>query len=208
MSSQLLAPALQGLALGLGLIIAIGAQNAFVLRCGLARRFVLPVVLLCAVSDALLIAAGCLGLGSLIGGQPGLLRLVAAGGAAFLAWYGLAALRRALHPQGLAAENGLPATLGGALATAAAFTWLNPHVYLDTVVLLGGISSQFPGMERVAFGAGAASASFAWFLALGYGARALTPLFARPAAWRVLDLLIALVMFAIATPLALSAWQG
>lgn len=208
MSFHLLGPALQGLALGFGLIVAIGAQNAFVLRCGLARRFVLPVVLLCSVSDALLIAAGCLGLGTLVGGQKLLMRIVAAGGALFLVWYGIAALRRALHPGALAADNGVPSTLAGALAAAAAFTWLNPHVYLDTVVLLGGISGQFPPVERLAFGAGAAAMSFIWFLALGFGARALTPLFARPAAWRVLDLLIALVMFAIATSLAVTAWQG
>ena len=204
----LLAPALQGLALGFGLIVAIGAQNAFVLRCGLARRFVLPVVLLCACSDAILIAAGCLGLGTLIGASPGLLRLVAAGGALFLVWYGLTALRRALHPGRLAADAGLPATLGTALLTTAAFTWLNPHVYLDTVVLVGSISARFAGSGRAAFAIGAATASFAWFFALGYGARVLAPLFAKPIAWRILDLLIALVMFAIATPLAVAAWQG
>lgn len=204
----LLGPALQGLALGFGLIVAIGAQNAFVLRCGLARHHVLPVVLLCACSDAVLIAAGCLGLGTLIGGHPALLRIVAAGGAVFLAWYGVAALRRAFHPAALSADAGLPATLAGTLAAAAAFTWLNPHVFLDTVILLGSISARFPGAERAAFGIGAAAASFIWFTAVGLGARILTPLFARPAAWRILDLLIALVMFAIAAPLAVSAWQG
>ncbi|HEX2528932.1 MAG TPA: LysE/ArgO family amino acid transporter [Geminicoccus sp.] len=203
-----LGPALQGLALGFGLIVAIGAQNAFVLRCGLVRRFVLPVVLLCAFSDAILIAAGCIGLGTLISGSPGLLRAVAAGGALFLAWYGIAALRRALHPGALRADAGIPQTLGGALATAAAFTWLNPHVYLDTVVLLGSISARFAGTQRLAFGTGAAVASFIWFIGLGYGARLLSPLFARPAAWRVLDLIIAVVMFMIALPLARSAWQG
>ena len=201
-------PAFQGFALGLGLIVAIGAQNAFVLRCGLVRRFVLPVVLLCALSDAILIAAGCIGLGTLIGGSPTLLRIVAAGGAIFLAWYGIAALRRALQPGVLRADAGLPRTLAGALATAAAFTWLNPHVYLDTVVLLGSISARFQGMERLAFGIGAAAASFIWFTGLGFGARLLSPLFARPSAWRILDLIIAVVMFGIALPLARSAWQG
>jgi L-lysine exporter family protein LysE/ArgO len=204
----LVSPILQGLALGFGLIIAIGAQNAFVLRCGLAHRFVLPVVLLCAISDAVLIAAGCIGLGTLISGSPTLLRVVASGGAIFLAWYGIAALRRALHPGALRAEAGLPQTLAGALATAAAFTWLNPHVYLDTVVLLGSISARFQGTERLAFGIGAAAASFIWFTGLGFGARLLSPLFACPSAWRILDLIIAFVMFSIALPLARSAWQG
>ena len=208
MSSPFLSAALQGLALGLGLIVAIGAQNAYVLRCGLARRHVLPVVLLCAVSDALLIAAGCLGLGALVSGSPELLRLVAAGGALFLSWYGIQALRRSLAPGTLDAAAAVPASRPAALAAAAAFTWLNPHVFLDTVVLVGGISAQFQGALRVAFALGAAAASLIWFSLLGFGTRALIPLFARPAAWRILDLLIALIMFAIALPLALRAWQG
>jgi len=208
MPSPILSAALQGLVLGFGLIVAIGAQNAYVLRCGLARRHVLPVVLLCACSDAVLIAAGCFGLGTLIGGSPVLLRLVAAGGAAFLAWYGVQALRRSLAPGALDAAAAVPASRTAALAAAAAFTWLNPHVFLDTVVLVGGISAQFQGTDRLSFALGAATASFVWFVLLGFGARILTPLFARPAAWRILDFLIALIMFAIASPLALQAWQG
>jgi L-lysine exporter family protein LysE/ArgO len=208
MLSSFLSAALQGLALGFALIVAIGAQNAYVLRCGLARRHVLRVVLLCACSDAVLIAAGCLGLGTLIGGAPGLLRLVAGGGAAFLAWYGIQALRRSLVPGTLDAAAAVPASRSAALAAAAAFTWLNPHVFLDTVVLVGGISAQFQGKDRASFALGAAASSFVWFSLLGFGARVLTPLFARPAAWRILDFLIALIMFAIASPLALQAWQG
>jgi L-lysine exporter family protein LysE/ArgO len=134
------------------------------------------------------------------------MRIVAACGAVFLAWYGVEALRRAFRPGILRADAGLPADLGNALATAAAFTWLNPHVYLDTVVLLGSISARFSGADRVAFAIGAAAASLIWFAALGYGAGILSPLFNRPAAWRALDVIIALVMFAIALPLAQTAW--
>ena len=202
MDHGLVNAALQGLGLGFGLIVAIGAQNAFVLRVGLVRRFVLPVVLFCALSDAILIVLGCAGLGSIIGAFPTALRAVAAAGALFLAWYGALALRRAIHPGRLQAGDGVPTTLRGAMLTIVAFTWLNPHVYLDTVVLVGGISARFEGQDRVAFALGACLASLLWFTALGYGARLLAPIFARPAAWRVLDLLIAAVMFLIAFQLA------
>ncbi|MEM8878950.1 MAG: LysE/ArgO family amino acid transporter [Pseudomonadota bacterium] len=194
-------PALQGFLLGAGLIIAIGAQNAFVLRQGLVREHVLPVVLLCAVSDAILIAAGVLGLGALISQSPILILVATIGGAAFLIAYGLMAARRALKPTALEAAEKKAGSLKQALTFAALFTWANPHVYLDTVVLFGSISAQHQDAARTAFWLGGMSASFVWFFALGYGARLLAPLFASPTAWRVLDGLIALIMFGIATKL-------
>ncbi|KPF67917.1 amino acid transporter [beta proteobacterium AAP99] len=190
--------ALIGFGTSAALIIAIGAQNAFVLRQGLARTHVLPVVLVCALSDALLISAGILGLGTLVQQHPALLALARWGGAVFLLAYGVMAARRALQPGRLEAAAGAAGSLKTALLACLAFTWLNPHVYLDTVVLLGSIASQQPGDQRAAFGVGAVSASIVWFTALGFGARWLAPLFARPAAWRVLDGLIACVMWAIA----------
>jgi L-lysine exporter family protein LysE/ArgO len=190
--------ALIGFGTSAALIIAIGAQNAFVLRQGLARAHVLPVVLICALSDALLISAGILGLGALVQQHPALLEATRWGGAAFLLLYGVMAARRALRPGSMQAADGASGSLKTALLACLAFTWLNPHVYLDTVVLLGSIASQQPGDQRAAFGVGAVSASIVWFTALGFGARWLAPLFARPAAWRVLDGLIACVMWAIA----------
>lgn len=197
----LLAPALSGFLLGAGLIVAIGAQNAFVLRQGLLRRHVGPVVLVCAGSDALLIACGVGGLGALVATSPGLLRIVGWVGAAFLAGYGLLALRRALHPGALRVGEQAPAPLGRVLAACLAFTFLNPHVYLDTVLLVGSLGARWTGPARFAYGAGAAMASLAWFSALGYGARLLAPLFTRPLAWRVLDAGVALVMLVLAVSL-------
>ncbi|WP_207480314.1 LysE/ArgO family amino acid transporter [Arenibaculum pallidiluteum] len=191
-------PALQGFSLGAGLIVAIGAQNAFVLRQGLKREHVLPVVLVCILADGLLIALGCAGFGSLVAARPELLAAVGLGGAAFLAWYGLRALRSAMRPGTLVAGGPQPIGLGRALATVSALTLLNPHVYLDTVVLLGGIAGRFAPAERVSFAGGAVVASTVWFLGLGFGARLLAPVFARPAAWRVLDLVIAAVMLTLA----------
>jgi L-lysine exporter family protein LysE/ArgO len=193
-----LTTALLGFGTSAALIIAIGAQNAFVLRQGLARAHVLPVVLICALSDALLISAGILGLGALVQQHPALLALARWGGATFLLVYGFIAARRALRPGSMQAADGAAGSLRTALLACLAFTWLNPHVYLDTVVLLGSIASQQPDEQRAAFGVGAVSASMVWFTALGFGARWLAPLFARPAAWRVLDGLIACVMWAIA----------
>jgi L-lysine exporter family protein LysE/ArgO len=180
------------------LIIAIGAQNAFVLRQGLLREHVLPLVLLCAGADALLIAAGIAGLGALIAARPELLDLVRYGGAAFLFAYAIASARRAWRAERLTVAEGGGAALGSVLATGLAFTFLNPHVYLDTVVLLGALASQRPDGPWV-FGAGAAAASFVWFFTLGYGARFLVPVFARPLAWRILDGLISLTMLGLGT---------
>jgi L-lysine exporter family protein LysE/ArgO len=193
--------ALAGLGFGLSLIIAIGAQNAFVLRQGLRREHVFAVVLVCAASDALLIAVGVGGLGSLLQLAPWLLVVVRIGGAAFLLVYGLLAARRALRPSAMTAENGgVSTSLTVAITTCLALTWLNPHVYLDTVVLLGSVAGTH-GDDRWWFGLGAIIASAVWFTALGYGARLLRPLFARPTAWRVLDGIIAIVMVAIAVSL-------
>ncbi len=196
--------AFAGFLLGASLIIAIGAQNAFILRQGIARRHVFVLCLICALSDALLIALGVGGLGSVINSQPALIAVATWGGAAFLLWYASVALRRALAPQvmevGVGSE-GSAQTLRAAILTCLAFTFLNPHVWLDTVVLLGALSSRWHGADRAAFAGGAMTASFVWFFALGYGARLLAPLFARPAAWRVLDSLIALVMAGLAVML-------
>lgn len=193
--------ALEGFLLGAGLIIAIGAQNAFVLRQGLLKQHVLPLVLMCATIDAILIAVGSAGFGSLVRSNPILLLIVGLGGAAFLFTYAGLAFRRAAYPQAMAVEQSGGATLHKVLATGAAFTILNPHVYLDTVVLAGGLAGRYPVPERIWFAGGAALASFVWFSALGYGARILIPLFARPIAWRILDASIGLVMVGLGTNL-------
>lgn len=192
---------LAGFALGLSLILAIGAQNAFVLRQGLLGQHVLAVCLICALSDALLITAGVAGFGALSASVPGLETAMRLLGAAFLTWYGARTLMAAWRGgESLRAGEGA-GSLRRAVLTCLAFTWLNPHVYLDTVVLLGTVSAQYD--DRLGFGLGAATASFTFFFALGYGARWLAPVFARPAAWRVLDLVIGLTMWAIALNLLL-----
>lgn len=190
---------LAGFGLGLSLILAIGAQNAFVLRQGVRRHHVLPIVLTCALSDALLIAAGVAGFGQLAEAVPWLEPVMRWGGAAFLLAYGLRAFISAWRG-GNAMEAGAEAgSLRAALLTCLALTWLNPHVYLDTVVLLGSISAQYD--SKLAFALGAMTASFVFFFSLGYGARLLAPLFARPAAWQVLDTIVGLIMWAIAAKL-------
>jgi L-lysine exporter family protein LysE/ArgO len=189
---------LQGLALSLGLIVAIGAQNAFVLRQGLRREHVASVVFFCAISDALLIAAGVLGMGQALGERPMVAQALALAGAVFLAVYGWQALRRALQQNSLLAhDEGDGLTWAAAMAQAAAFTLLNPHVYLDTVLLVGSIGAQQPEGLQLWFVAGASSASLLWFCALGFGARWLAPLFAQPRAWQVLDILIGLTMWVL-----------
>ncbi len=189
----------QGLALGLGLIVAIGAQNAFVLRQGLRREHVAAVVAFCALADAALITAGVLGMAQALGRHPALAQAMALAGAAFLAWYGWQALQRARRVSQLqAAGGGAGLSRGAAMAQAAAFTLLNPHVYLDTVLLVGSIGAQQPAGLQGWFIAGASVASLGWFTALGFGARWLAPLFARPRAWQVLDALIGLTMWTLA----------
>ncbi len=202
--SAALAAAGTGFALGLTLIVAIGAQNAFVLRQGLRREHVGPIVALCAACDAGLMVAGVAGLAQLLGARPALALWLTLGGVAFLTVYGLKALARARKPATLqAAADHAALPLAAALAQAAAFTLLNPHVYLDTVVLVGSVGAQ-QGDQRWWFAAGASSASLLWFTALGFGARALAPLFARPRAWQVLDALIGVTMLALAAGLAYS----
>jgi L-lysine exporter family protein LysE/ArgO len=197
-----------GLGLGLSLIVAIGAQNAFVLRQGLRLEHVAAVVAVCTVSDVVLIAAGVSGAGALLTRLPWLVPVVCLAGAAFLLGYGLLAARRALRPGALqAGPGGVAAGLAATVGACLALTWLNPHVYLDTVVLLGSLASTF-GDQRWAFAAGAALGSVVWFAALGFGARLLRPVFARAAAWRVLDGVIAAVMTALAVSLAVRGLRG
>ena len=186
-----------GFLTGLSLIVAIGAQNAFVLRQGLRREHIFAIVLFAAVSDAILIIVGIAGLGAVIQSYPLALEVIRYFGAAYLVWFGVSALRRALNPSSLDAGQGAGISLGKAIATVAALTYLNPHVYLDTVILLGGIGNQF-GAERWLFAIGAATASFVWFFSLGYFAKLLSRFVLSPKFWRVLDGFIALVMFSIA----------
>lgn len=202
--SPVLAAGLSGFFFGASLIVAIGAQNAFILRQGLLREHVFILCLICALSDAALIAVGVGGFGTLVAQSETAIRLVTWAGAIFLAAYGLIALRRAWKPGALKAGREGGTSLAKAVATCLSFTFLNPHVYLDTVVALGAISGRYEGDARLGFAVGAVIASFAWFFALGYGARFLQPVFARPSAWRVLDILIAIVMFVLAFNLARS----
>ncbi|MGF7052418.1 L-lysine exporter family protein LysE/ArgO [Bosea sp. OAE752] len=205
MTTALLSAFVKGFALSAGLIIAIGAQNMFVLRQGLKREHVLPIVLFCAAADAVLIVAGVSGLGSMLAVVPGLSLALGLGGAAFLSWYGASALRRAAHPSALTVDRQASISLGAAIAGTAAFTFLNPHVYIDTVMLMGAVGASLPPTERLPFMAGAVMASFAWFASLGFGARFLAPLFSRPGAWRILDLAIGVMMLTLAASLARGA---
>ncbi|WP_280339924.1 LysE/ArgO family amino acid transporter [Nocardia neocaledoniensis] len=194
--------ALSGLGFGLSLIVAIGAQNAFVLRQGIRGQHVLPVIAVCAVSDIVLIAAGVAGFGTIVEAMPALLTVARYAGAAFLLGYAVLAVRRALSSSTLIAEAaGASVAVGATVLTCLALTWLNPHVYVDTVMLLGSFASTYAGPERWFLAAGAMVASVLWFVGLGYGARKLAPLFARPLAWRVLDSLIAAVMLTLAVGL-------
>ncbi len=212
---------LAGLGLGFSLIVAIGAQNLFVLRQGIRREHLLAVVAVCALSDAVLIVLGVSGIGLVLQAVPWLIVVVRWAGAAFLAGYGLLAARRALRPSGATLHLDAPAsapaapdggvtvltrpahtTLTATVLTCLALTWLNPHVYLDTVFLLGSVASTH-GDGRWAFAIGACAASLVWFSALGYGARYLGRWLDTPRAWRVLDAIIAVVMFALALSLVL-----
>ncbi|MDH6120836.1 L-lysine exporter family protein LysE/ArgO [Kitasatospora sp. GAS204A] len=190
---DVLIAAAAGLGTGLSLIVAIGAQNAFVLRQGIRRRHVPVIVAICAGSDAVLIALGVAGIGSVVHAWPAAITALAWIGGAFLVGYGLLAARRALRSARLDPTADTAPSLRAAVLTCLALTWLNPHVYLDTVLLLGSIAGSY-GSQRWAFGAGAAVASLCWFGALGFGARLLERFFARPASWRILDALIAAMM--------------
>lgn len=191
---------LNGLLVAAGLIIAIGAQNVFVLAQSLRREHHLPVAALCVLCDALLVAAGVFGLAALLAQSPLLLSIARWGGAAFLLWYGSQALLRALRPQALQQDNDSgPRSRRAVLMAALAVTLLNPHVYLDTVLLIGSLGAQQP--VPGAYALGAASASLVWFFSLALGAAWLAPWLARPATWRLLDLSVALMMFAVAAQL-------
>ncbi len=186
---------------GLSLIVVIGAQNAFVLRQGIRRSHVGVVVAICAVSDLALILAGVAGVGAVVDRAGWLIDVVTWLGVVFLVGYGIASIRRALRPQTLAASGRAEVTVRAVALQVLALTWLNPHVYLDTVVLLGSIAQSHGPTGRWWFGAGASIGSVVWFTALGFGATRLAPLLARPRAWQVLDLTIGLVMFVIAASL-------
>ncbi|MBU3063802.1 LysE/ArgO family amino acid transporter [Nocardia sp. NEAU-G5] len=196
--------ALSGLGFGLSLIVVIGAQNAFVLRQGIRGEHVTAVVAVCALSDVVLIAAGVAGLGAVVRAAPAVLLVARYAGAAFLIGYGVLAARRALAPATLAGEAGEASmALGATVLTCLALTWLNPHVYLDTVVLLGSFASTYAGSNRWFLAAGAMLGSIVWFSGLGFGARLLGPLFARRIAWRVLDCAVAVVMLTLGLVLVL-----
>ncbi len=214
-ASAALLAALAGASLGFSLIVAIGAQNTHVLRQGIRREHVLVVVAICALSDVTLIALSIAGTGAVLSAAPWLLTAVRLGGALFLAAYGLMAARRAWRPAGVglqASDDPAEAPRGGrrslltAVATTVAVTWLNPHVYLD-IALIGTLANGY-GDARWLFGAGICAASMIWFSALGFGARMLAPVFARPAAWRILDALIAAVMLTLAVLVALPLVTG
>ena len=192
-------PLLAGFATTLSLIVAIGAQNAFVLRQGLRREYVLPVVLICSLSDALLISSGIAGLGALFGRNPLALDIAKYAGAAFLYTYAVIAAKRAFHPNSINPADHTPTALRSVLLTTLAFTSLNPHVYLDTVILLGSLANQHGTNGRWLYGLGSVSASFTWFFSLGFFSRKLAPTFARPRAWQYLDTTIALLMASLAT---------
>ncbi|MEW1862407.1 LysE/ArgO family amino acid transporter [Streptomyces sp. NPDC088194] len=203
MHAALLA-ALAGLGTGLTLIVAIGAQNAFVLRQGIRREHVPAVVGICAASDAVLIAAGIGGVGTVVRRWPTAVTATGWIGGAFLVTYGVLAARRVLRPQRLSAAEGTGASARTAVLTCLALTWLNPHVYLDTLLLLGSVANSYGG-ARWPFGAGAVTASVLWFSGLGFGARLLRRPFARPGSWRVLDAVIAVSMVCLGVMMATRA---
>lgn len=196
-------PVLLGFLTSLALIAAIGAQNAFVLRQGIRGEHVVAVIALCTVSDMVLIAAGIAGVGAAITAHPDAVTVVKFGGAAFLIAYGVLAGRRAFKPSTLNPSERTPARLAEVLVTCLALTWLNPHVYLDTVVLIGSLANEHQE-QRWLFGAGAVTASALWFTGLGLGARRLAGLFATPLTWRILDGVIAVMMIALGVSLAVS----
>ena len=186
---------------GLSLIVAIGAQNAFVIRQGLTKKHVLLVVTICAVADAALIALGIAGLGAIISGLPWLLEVIRWFGVAYLSWFGVRSIMSAFKNESMDASGGQSLSKGKVVAAVLGFTLLNPHVYLDTVILVGSVANQF-GQDRWAFGLGAMIASVVWFFSIGFGARAASGLMSKPIFWRILDSIIACVMFGIAAMLA------
>jgi L-lysine exporter family protein LysE/ArgO len=202
--ASVLVTAAAGFGTGLSLIVAIGPQNAFVLRQGIRRDAVLAVVAICSASDALLIALGVGGLGAVVAVRPSVLSVVAVAGGLFLLGYGIRAARRALRPAAMEVPGVSIASRRRAMASCLVLTWLKPHVYLDTVLLLGAVAAG-EGSLRWVFGAGAAAASLSWFAALGFGARLLGGFFARPSAWRLLDGLVATTMIVLGGRLLMHA---
>jgi len=193
---------INGLALSAGLIIAIGAQNAFLLNRALRNQHQYAIASFCSIADACLICLGIFGMGSLVQAQPNLLFWITWGGVGFLLLYGALSFRSAAKDHTMTRESGNSEySLIKAITITASVSLLNPHAYLDTVVLLGGISTQYLGQEKLWFGAGAVSASFIWFFGLAWGAQWLMPLFKNPTAWRLLDGLIGLIMWGIAASL-------
>jgi L-lysine exporter family protein LysE/ArgO len=192
---------LPGFLTGLSLIIAIGAQNAFVIRQGLMRHHVLLVVSICAISDAALIFLGTGGLGTLIQSRPSLLEFIRWFGVIYLTWFGIRSVRSAFKDQSLNAGEGSSMSKSKVVGICLSLTLLNPHVYLDTVILLGSIANQFEG-DRWFFAIGSATASLVWFSAIGFGARAASRFMSKPIFWKILDSVIAIVMFTIAITLA------
>lgn len=199
-------PFLQGLGTGAGLIIAIGAQNAFVLNRGLTRNHHLTAALICAISDALLITLGLSGMGIVLAQSEALAVWATWLGVAFLFWYGLRSFRSAMRSGSLDAQERARMGLGATVVATLAVTFLNPHVYLDTVLLLGSIGGRYPEAQRFFFGAGAVTASLLWFLALSLGARLLLPFFRHPRSWAVLDVLVGLTMWGVAASLVASVF--
>jgi len=197
----MIAPFIQGFATGGGLIVAIGAQNAFVLSQGVRGNYTVVIALICILCDALFITAGVAGFGVAVSTSPILSQWVTWGGAGFLFFYGWVSLRSAMKGGRLGANERAVRSLGAAVVATLAVTLLNPHFYLDTVILLGGVSSQFHGERRFSFWAGSVSASTLWFLALSCGGRMLAPLFTKPLSWRILDSLVCITMWAIAVSL-------
>jgi L-lysine exporter family protein LysE/ArgO len=202
-------PFITGFALCAALIVAIGAQNAFVLRQGLRGEHVLPIVVFCALSDLVLTGAGVAGLARAVGYRPGIQLVLTLVGSVFLAVYGVKALLRARQPEALVAAAGSgPVRLSRTMLEVAGFTFLNPHVYLDTVLLMGSIGARQPPAGQVGFVGGVACASAVWFTGLGFGARLLAPLFALPRAWQRLDLLVGATMLALAVLLLRQVLDG
>ncbi|SLM31942.1 putative amino acid transport protein (LysE family) [Desulfamplus magnetovallimortis] len=191
----------KGFVVSAGLIIAIGAQNAFVLTQGIKRQHWLIIPLICAVCDALLISAGVAGMGTIVSDYPEFTRYVAWGGAAFLFWYGFKSLQSVFRPGTLEESNRETSTVGKAVATTLALTFLNPHVYIDTVLLIGTIGSQFPDGEKFLFAAGAMSASFVWFFMLSFGGRLLKPMFQKTVSWQILDSFVCATMIFVGVSL-------
>lgn len=195
----------EGFGMGGSLIVAIGAQNAFVLSQGVRRNHHLAVAMLCTLCDVVLISLGISGVGSVVAASPTLGKIAAFGGAGFLFWYGFGALRSAMRRQGLQTDGHAPSSLRAVLALTLGVTLLNPHVYLDTVVLMGSISGQYPEAARPMFGMGAMSASLVWFLLLALGGQALAPAFRKPATWRILDSAVCATMWFLGIRLVLSS---